>query len=72
VKGVQARLEREYNDRVLLAWQIGIYAQPRKKYPPLKSLMIKDAKPHQTWQQQLAIAHAWAALGYGKVSNKVH
>jgi hypothetical protein len=61
-------LERGHNERAWLAWHMASL-QRSKHLPALAKLQIKHPKPkrRQTWQEQLAIARQWVALGIGKI-----
>lgn len=62
-----ARVQREFNRDVVLAWQIervAIMAMQRdggKKLPPLKSLLAEDRKRPQTREEQRAVMYAMSA-----------
>ena len=62
VGGAKERVLREHNDRAWQAWTTAALMR-KKKLPDLKRLLSTMAsdKPHQTWQQQLAIMDRWVA-----------
>ena len=49
------------NDRAWLAWHIAALSRA-KRLPRIERLLGRRERPQQTWQQQLAIAHQWAAV----------
>lgn len=50
----------EHNARAWLAWHMAAL-QRSKKMPPLKTMMWREKKRRQTWQEQLHIAQLWQA-----------
>lgn len=66
-KAREAILIRQHNERAWLAWHIA-GLQRSKKLPDLARLQHKEPRRPQTWQEQLAIAHMWAARGAGIIT----
>jgi hypothetical protein len=69
-RAVSARgktLIREQNERAWLAWHIAALTRS-KRLPDLKKLLYKPPRKQQTWQEQLAIAEMYAAIGFGKIT----
>ena len=59
----QVRLDREYNERITLAYHMAKLPL-MKKFPDLEKLLVQNSRKaprKQSWEEQLAIAQQWTA-----------
>jgi predicted alpha-1,6-mannanase (GH76 family) len=60
------QLKDEHNERAWLAWHIAAL-QRSKKFPHLRSLLVKESETQPSWQQQLEGLKQWVQATGGKI-----
>lgn len=61
VNAAVIRHGNEHNARAWLAWHVAALYRS-KKLPALKTMLWREKKRRQTWQEQLKIAELWQSL----------
>lgn len=71
IKGALKRIQREQNERMVLAWTTAALSRA-KKMPKLEKLLTveKPKRKPQTWQEQHALMRAWAKQHNKRFGNK--